>query len=88
VKSIDQQIRELADLVKVADFNFRIWWIYANRDDRQKYADTMKKYPLVFQVGRQAHFAAVIATLYMLYETRRDTVNFSQVIGSFPQGVR
>ncbi len=88
MKTIDEQIEDLTNLVRVADFNFRLWWTYRNDTDFQKYRDAMNGYPLLFKVTWSAHFATMILALYALYETRDDSVNFGQVIQSFPPDVR
>ena len=79
--------QELHNLVTNADLNFRIWWIYVNREDRAKYINTLNDYSLFFVTSKSAHFAAVIGDLCALYETRDDTVNVNRTLKMFPPEV-
>jgi len=51
-KTKGECIQELHNLVTNADLNFRIWWIYVNREDLAKYINTQNAYSLFFTVGK------------------------------------
>lgn len=86
-KTRGECIQELHNLVTNADLNFRIWWIYVNREDLAKYINTLNAYALFFTLGKAAHFTAMIGAVSALYETRRDTVNVARVLKMFPSEV-
>ncbi len=83
-KTCGDCIRELQNLVTNADFNFKIWWIYKNQSDREKYLKTLSEYSLFFMASLSAHFAAMIGALCALYETRNNTVNVSRTLKMLP----
>jgi len=79
-KEIENHIKGIQDTIIAAMHNHDIWWIYKNRDTRQQYIDVMNAYLGFFQTSIHAHFVAMIIALYRLYETRRDTISFPQLL--------
>ena len=77
---IDLYIKGIQDTIVAAEHNHEIWWIYKSRDTRPKYIDIMNAYPSFFQTSIHAHFVAMLIALYRLYETRRDTISFPQLL--------
>lgn len=75
-------IQQLQASVMAADLHYRVWWIYKNKDDREKYLDVLNDYLGFFRVSIQAHFIAVTVILYAIYEERSDTVNLSRLFAS------
>ncbi|MCW7073999.1 MAG: hypothetical protein OCU20_09050 [Methanophagales archaeon] len=86
-----QNVKELQNALTVAGLNYEIWWIYKEKESRERFVDTLNAYPLFFQTSLHAHFVAMIIALYRLFETRKDTVNIPQLIklfkkeGTFPR---
>jgi hypothetical protein len=77
-------IKRVHDSVLAADLHYQIYWIYKNRDDRAKYADTLNQYLGFFASSIQAHFIAVVVILYATYEDRRDTINLVRLYKNAP----
>jgi len=82
-EKIEQHVRELRNAVIVAELNYEIWWIYKEKQNRKRFVDILNAYPLFFQTSLHAHFVAMIAALYRLFETRNDTINIPQLVGFF-----
>jgi len=86
-----QNVKELQNALTIAGLNYEIWWTYKEKERRKRFINTLNAYPLFFQTSIHAHFVAMIIALYKLFETRKDTVNFLQLIklfkneGSFSQ---
>jgi hypothetical protein len=78
-KSRKELIEQLHDSTLAADLHERIYWVLKNKDDREKYVDTMNSYLGFFASSIQAHFIAVVVILYAIYEDRRDTVNVGRL---------
>lgn len=79
-EKIESYIKDIRDTIIAATYNHDIWWIYKSKDTRPKYNDVMNNYLAFFQTSIHAHFVAMIIALYRLFETRRDTINFTQLI--------
>lgn len=77
---IDLYIKGIQDTIVAAEHNHEIWWIYKSRDTRPKYIYIMNAYLSFFQTSIHAHFVAMLIALYRLYETRRDTISFPQLL--------
>jgi hypothetical protein len=77
---ISYYISELRHTIKVASWNYEIWWIYSYQESRNKYIKVLNNYTLFFQTSIHAHFVALVVALYRLFETRTDTVNFTQLM--------
>jgi hypothetical protein len=76
-----EYVDDLRQTVTLASMNFDVWWTYKQRRDRARFVDVLNDYPLFFQTSLHAHFVAMIAALYRLYETRTDTFNLPQLLG-------
>jgi hypothetical protein len=77
---VDAYIRELENTVIVAGLNYEIWRVYTSHDTRQKYVDTMNRYPLFFHMSIHAHSVATVTALFSLYETRKDSYNIPSLL--------
>lgn len=77
---INRNIIELENALRAAGLNYEIWWVYKEKESRKRFLATLNAYPLFFQTSLHAHFVAMIISLYRVYETRRDTINFPQLI--------
>jgi hypothetical protein len=77
---IQKNVKELQHAITVAGLNYEIWWVYKEKESRKRFVDTLNAYGLFFQTSLHAHFVAMIVSLYRLYETRKDTINLSQLI--------
>ena len=71
-------ITDLANTIESASLHFDIWWVY--KKSRAKYVDTLNNYLNFFQTSLQAHFMSIVVELYKLFETRKDSINFSGLI--------
>jgi hypothetical protein len=83
-----QQLKELTDIVITGDCHYSIWWILSNREDRTKYHETLDDSPLFFRASIHAHFLATVVALYVLYETRRDTINLPRIVSEASETVK
>jgi hypothetical protein len=75
---IDQCIGELRHAAIVAGLNYDIWWVY--KGSRERFVDAMNDYLEFFATSIHAHFVALLAALYYIYETRTDTVNVPRLL--------
>ena len=80
LRSRKESIKQLHDSILAADLHYRIYWIYKNKDDREKYFDIMNSYLGFFEHSIQAHFKAFTVILYTIYERSPDTVNFGRLL--------
>jgi hypothetical protein len=80
---IEKYVRELRNAIIIAQLNYEIWWIYKEKQSRQRFVDTLNAYPLFFQTSLHAHFVAMIISLYRLFETRSDSINLPQLVDLF-----
>lgn len=69
---------ELTNTAYSASCHYQIWWIY--KKDRSKYVGIMNKYLGFFGPSISAHFVAMLMALCNLYDTRKDTVNFKNLV--------
>jgi len=76
---VDEYIDELQHTVIVAGLNYDIWWIYREKKSREKFEDVMNHYVEFFATSIHAHFVALLAALYRIYETRPDTINLPRL---------
>jgi len=79
-KRIQQDIKELRNTLVIAGLNYEIWAFYKEKDNRNKFIDTLRIYKPFFEISLHAHFVAMIIAIYKLFETRSDTVNMHQLI--------
>lgn len=77
---IQENAKELQHAITVAELNYDIWWVYKEKENRNRFVDTLNTYPLFFQTSLHAHFVAMLISLYRLYENRHDTINLPQLI--------
>lgn len=75
-----ESIYELRQAATYAALNYEIWWVYKSPDTRPVFVDTMNRYTILFQTAIHAHFVAMIVALYRIFETRKDTHNFEQLL--------
>jgi len=74
----NKYLNELTNTAYSADCHYHIWWIY--KKDRPKYVVIMNKYLGFFGPSISAHFVAMLMALCNLYDTRKDTVNFKNLV--------
>ena len=74
-KQVDTCINELRHAVIVAGLNYDVWWVYKEKVSREKFVDVMNDYLEFFSISIHAHFVALLAALYYIYEKRTDTIN-------------
>lgn len=79
-ENIQNTIKKLQHAIIIARLNYEIWWTYKEKESRKRYVNTLNTYPLFFQTSLHAHFVAMIASLYRLYEVRKDTINLPQLL--------
>ena len=79
-KSIENQIRVLQHTINTAFENYEIWWVYKSVDTRPKYEEAMNYYLAFFSASIHAHFTAMITAIYRLYETRKETCSFPNLL--------
>lgn len=80
--TIAAHLVELRQAASYAALNYEVWWVYKSADTRPQYVDTMNRYHIFFATGIHAHFVAMIAALYRVYETRDDTHNFKTLLSA------
>jgi hypothetical protein len=76
----EKYITALANTIESASLHFDIWWVYKEQESRLKYVDTLNNYLNFFQTSLQAHFISIVIELYKIFETRKETINFSRLI--------
>lgn len=79
-RQIDKCISELRHAVIVAGLNYDVWWVYKEKGSRERFVDVMNDYVDFFSISIHAHFVALLAALYYIYETRTDTVNVPRLL--------
>lgn len=79
---ISDHLYELRQAATYAALNYEVWWVYKSSDARPRYVDTMNRYNIHFATAIHAHFVAMIAALYRIYETRGDTHNFKTLLSA------
>lgn len=72
---IDFYVQELRNMVLSTYFNYDIWWVYKEKNEREHYIDILNRYLLFFKTSIHAHFVSIVVALYMLLEPREDTIN-------------
>ena len=78
---IRNHVHELQNALIIAGLNYRIWWIYKNKDARKKLVEPLTiYYPTFIATSQNAHFVAMIIAAYRVFEIRRDTVNLSNLL--------
>ena len=77
---IEHYIQEITNTVTIAGLNYDVWWLFKERESRQKYTTTMNKYLMFFTTAIHAHFVALIIALYRLYENKDNTINIPQLL--------
>ncbi len=81
VNEISQHVTELQNNLIFAGHNYTIWWLYKNKESRKKWVEPLTLYyPTFISTSFRAHFIAMIMTSYKVLETRRDTINFHNLI--------
>ncbi len=83
---MNDDLREAARQIIFASIDYRIWRIYSEPADREKYLPVIQKYSSFFSASRWAHFRATIITLYGLYERRPDSISLSCLVKDTPDG--
>ncbi len=76
LKNLDELFRIIFD----ARSNYEIWWIYVSKEGRDEYFKVFLHYKEFFETSAYAHISMVAVSLYKLFETRDDTVNFKNII--------
>jgi len=84
--STGQYIDELRHAVSVASLNYDVWWAFKNKENRERYTDTMNRYARFFTTGINAHFVALLIPLYRLYENKADTYNIPKLLDHLQDG--
>lgn len=69
---------ELYDTIFAARAHYEIWWIYVNANDRPKYLNVLEEYWGFFRIGINAHFVAMIFSLYKLFDKRKDVISIRE----------
>jgi len=78
---IRTHVHELQNALIIAGLNYGIWWIYKNKETREKLVEPLTVYyPTFIATSLHAHFVAMIIAAYRLFETRRDTVNLPNLL--------
>ena len=78
---ITKHVIELQNALIVAGLNYEIWWLYKNRESRNKLVEPLTLYyPTFIATSFHAHFVAMIIASYRVFETRRDTINLPNLI--------
>jgi|SRR5690554_4285712 len=72
---IKEYLEALRNMVQEARLHHEVWWIYKSTETRPKYLDVMNRHLMFFWASIQAHMIGIVTSLYMLYETRKDTRN-------------
>lgn len=75
LKNLDELFRIIFD----ARSNYEIWWIYISKDGRDKYFKIFLHFKEFFEICGYALISMVTVSLYKLFETRDDTVNFKNI---------
>lgn len=79
---IQHYVDEIRNTINHACWNYEIWWVYEGKG-REQYLDVMNQYLMFFRESIHAHFVALIIALYRLFEPRKDTCNFPELIKLF-----
>ncbi len=77
---VDFYIQELRNMILSAYFNYDIWWVYKEKNERERYIDILNRYQFFFRTSIHAHFVSLVVALYMLLECREDTVNIPNLV--------
>src|SRR5687767_13724023 len=78
--SFDQRVATAGQLVTRARIFHDVWYFYEGASTRPSILDTMDEYPEFFRFDSHAHFVAFIVHIAALFETRKDTINFPQLV--------
>ena len=76
----DERLERAAHLVVLARRFYDVWWFYEGADTRPGILKTMNRFPEFFRFDSHAHDVAMVTHLAMLFENRRDTINFEALI--------
>lgn len=76
LKNLDELFRIILD----GRSNYEIWWIYISKEGRDEYFKVFLHYKEYFETSAYAHISMAAISLYKLFETRDDTVNFKNII--------
>ncbi len=76
IKNLD----ELFQIIFDARANYEIWWIYISKEGRKEYFKIFLHYKEFFETSGYAYISMVAVSLYKLFETRDDTVNFKNIM--------
>lgn len=79
-RDADEILREIHQSVSEARLAFRFWRTFTDPKSGHRYEPIFRVYPLFAAATTWAFFMACGITLYRLYESRDDTVNFDQLI--------
>src|SRR3989338_1677601 len=74
-ETIDRWLKELHQIVAMAELNYEVWWVYNSKETLSKYINIMNSYPDFFLTSNHAHFVAYVVELYKLYEKGKDNKN-------------
>lgn len=80
------RIRAAGTSLIVARASFDSWWTYKSHDTRPLYLPGMQHYSEFFRYDEEAHFRTMVVGLYTLFDSRRDTANFSRMLADSRAG--
>jgi hypothetical protein len=78
--TVDEMIEILKMDLVGARVSFEIWGSLTNIENREKYEPVMQDYKTFFESTIRAQFQNIVLTLYKVFESRNDTVNFKNLI--------
>jgi len=77
--TVNEQIDCLGDTISSAQWHFDVWEALEEARSSPQNVAVMNKYIEFFRATGMANFESYIISCYQLFETRRDTVSFSQL---------
>jgi len=80
---MDKFLNNLEKLYRItfdARSNYEIWWIYISKEGRKSYLKIYRHFKEFFETTGYAHISMITVSLYKLFETIDDTVNFKNII--------
>jgi hypothetical protein len=78
--SFDRRAATAGQLVTRARIFYDVWYFYEGASTRPSLLDTMNEYPEFFRFDSHAQIVAFIVHIAALFETRKDTFNFPQLV--------
>lgn len=80
-----KRIQLTGDIAIRSRIFYDIWWFYEGKRTRPKILKTMNCYSEFFRFDSYAHFFSLVVNIVGLFEHRKDTINFNQLLNEGTQ---